>query len=148
MATQTTPSRANRLPSYHAFDPARNDPPVIQIITGNRLAPGSGVQMFRLRQSSPTGERSHVAGAFSVPGNGGCGGFGPSTRASRTPVHGSRGCGARRWFAPKGGAAYGTPLNVCTPSTKAPRTFPCRVLTSGVVAYAIVIGSSISGANP
>src|SRR5512143_3758902 len=95
--------------------------------------------MLTFRQSSPTGARSHGAGAFSVPGNGGCGGFAPSTSASRTPVHDSTGCGARRWRAPNGGAAYGTPRNTWMPSATAPRTVPWRVVTSEVVAYCTAI---------
>ena len=53
-----------------------------------------------------------------------CGGSGPSRVASRTPAHGTAGCGGRSRFAPIGGAAYGTPRKVCTPSANAAPQFP------------------------
>ncbi len=53
MTTQTTPSRAKRLPSYAAVDPISNAPPWIHTMTGSPAAPGSGVQTLRFRQSSP-----------------------------------------------------------------------------------------------
>ena len=131
MTTQTTPSRAKRLPSYAAVELSSNMPPWIHTITGKPGARrGSGVQTFRFRQSSEGAARSTAANApatspqsSAAPGSGPpvdggatCGGSGPSRVASRTPLHASTGCGGRSRRSPNGGAAYGTPRNTCTPS--------------------------------
>ena len=107
MTTQTTPSRAKRLPSYAAVELSSNMPPWIHTITGSPVAPGSGVQMLRFRQSSVGAARSTSAKAAStsaqssaapdavppVAGGATWGGSGPSSVASRTPLHASTGCG-------------------------------------------------------
>src|SRR5215218_8451798 len=144
MTTQTTPSRAKCAPSYAAVELSSNMPPWTHTITGKPAAPGSGVQMFRFRQSSKVAARSTAAKAPAmslqssvapelgppVAGGATCGGSGPSRTASRTPLHGSTGCGARSRFAAKGGAAYGTPRNAHTPSTTLPCSTPLTVLTT------------------
>ena len=55
MVTQTTPSRANAVPSYTPTDPDpfMNAPPWIQTSTGSPPALMSGVHTLRFRQSSP-----------------------------------------------------------------------------------------------
>src|SRR5712692_7230328 len=106
MVTQTTPSRANAEPSYTgtAPEPFVNAPPWIQTSTGRPAGPISGVQMFRLRQSSPG-----IEGSGSSWSNGGWYGFlgtvGPNLVQSRVPVQDAGGSGGRmrRWS--NGGAA-------------------------------------------
>src|SRR4051812_48632723 len=50
--------------------------------------------------------------------------------AALTPVHGRTGWGARHRRAPTGGAAYGMPRKLSTPSARAPRTAPLSVTTT------------------
>ena len=89
--------------------------------------PRSGDQMLRFKQSSPGTGQLRRASRLIRGRIGGWGGFGPKARASRTPLQGSTGCGGRSRLAPNGGAAYGMPLKVCTPSATLPRTPPVRV---------------------
>ena len=78
------------------------------------------------RERRLTSVQSSGAPVAGPPVDGGatCGGSGPSLVASRTPDHGTAGCGGRSRFAPNGGAAYGTPRKVYTPSAKLPRSSP------------------------
>src|SRR3954454_9321184 len=134
MVTQTTPSRAKVPPSYTgtAPEPLTNAPPWIHTKTGSPEAVGSGVQTFRLRQSSPgicgSGSKTSYGGAY-----GGLGTVGPYSVAGRTPSQGSGGSGAAKRRRPNGGAAYGMPRKADTPSRVVPRTAPLVVRTVGSV---------------
>src|SRR3979409_1258406 len=113
------PSRANAVPSYPALapEPLVNEPPWIHTKTGSPAeegpaaerpgaerpaADGSGVQTFRFRQSSPgmvtSGSSGRTGAEYSPFGT-----VGPYAVASRTPVHGDTGCGARSRPRPNGG---------------------------------------------
>src|SRR5450755_3036005 len=110
------PSRAKAVPSYAALapEPLVNEPPWIHTKTGSPAAggsaaerpaaAGSGVQTFRFRQSSPgmviSGSSGRTGAEYSPFGT-----VGPYAVASRTPVHGDTGCGARSRLRPNGGAA-------------------------------------------
>src|SRR6202049_5326683 len=100
MLTSTTPSRANYRPSYCVIAPVplAHAPPWIHTITGSPVAVGSGVQMFKLRHSSPA-----ITGSGRIASNGGkYGGLGtvaPKASASRTPSQDGEG---RRGAAPVG----------------------------------------------
>src|SRR3954468_3018313 len=101
------PSRAKVRPSYTgtAEEPLVRAPPCSHTSTGSRApGPGSGVQTFRLRQSSPgtSGSDRYVAKASEY---GGFGAVGPKEAASRTPSQGSGGTGGLKRRGPKGGAA-------------------------------------------
>ena len=61
------------------------------------------------------------------------GGSGPSSVASRTPLHGSTGWGGRSRFAPNGGAAYGMPRYTYPSSMTRPRTSPASVWTTSAI---------------
>src|SRR4029079_12638994 len=107
--------------------------------------------MFSVRQSSPDPTTS--ASDSAIPGGyATCGDFGPNSSASRTPPQGWTGCGARKWVAPNGGAANGTPLKEKTPSLERPRSFPKRVSTIGTtqtsVTHRSLPNTSRSPADP
>jgi hypothetical protein len=65
MVTQTTPSRAKRLPSYQAVAavPYSNALPGIQTSTGCPGESSPGDQMLRLKQSSPGAASSGMIAA-------------------------------------------------------------------------------------
>src|SRR5271166_3626720 len=106
MVTHTTPSRAKRSPAYWATapEPFTNAPPCIHTMTGRPARPGSGVQTFRFRQSSPaiTGSGRSSSYGFGYPG---LGTVGPYAMTSRTPSHASGHTGGLIRFGPNGGAA-------------------------------------------
>src|SRR5215831_12196138 len=93
------------------------------------------VQTFRYRQSSlRAGSRGGAASAGAGPRpaprappprppNGAPAAQGaPKAFALRTPSHLAAGCGARHRFSPRGGAAYGIPLNARTVGCVEPTT--------------------------
>src|ERR1700759_2903558 len=123
MVTQTTPSRANAVPSYAPTDPEpfMNEPPWIQTSTGIPPAPSSGVHTLRFRQSSPGITTSGNSGWY-CGGESALGAVGPNEAASRAPVQAGTGCGGSIRFGPNGGAAYGMPRKAATPDSTRPRT--------------------------
>src|SRR5579875_287455 len=140
MVTVTTPSRANAVPSYWgtAPEPFTKAPPWTQTNTG-RLADGSGVQMFRLRQSSPA-----ISGSSNSWSNGHgyglLGTVGPNQLASRTPGQRGGGSGGRRRRSPNGAAAYGRPRKRLTPRSLTPETRPCSMSAVTFTASVLSIG--------
>src|SRR3989441_6140735 len=87
------------------------------------------VQTLAYRQSSlRAGSRGGAAagvcpGAAPRPPTGAPAAHGaPKASALRTPSHFAAGCGARHRFSPRGGAAYGMPLNIRTAGCVAPTT--------------------------
>src|SRR5258708_4319447 len=96
-----------------------NAPPWMNSITGRSCAP-DGVHTLRNKQSSVLlgPDRLNV-----------CGHSLPTSSASRAPVHGGIGCGARKRRSPTGGAANGTPRKWRT----SPVLPPCNVPLSIVI---------------
>ena len=77
---------------------------------------------------SPSVRRSAEAASATTPD---CGQMGPNSSASRTPVQGAAGSGARKRRAPVE-APYGMPRNTSVPLGAAePRTAPADVTTTG-----------------
>src|SRR5690349_19302535 len=107
-----------------------NEPPWIQTSTGRPAAPGSGVQTFRLRNSSPamtsSGNSFWYCGGYSPLGE-----VGPYSLTCRVPDQGRTGCGGRIRSTPDIAAAYGTPRKECTPPAVRPCTAPAAVTTTG-----------------
>ena len=129
-----------------ALDPLTNAPPWIQTSTGSPCAPGSGVHTLRLRYSSPatTGFGSSASNGGGYPG---MGAVGPWVTASRTPVHGATGSGARKRRSPTGAAAYGTPRKATTPPVRTPCTAPAAV--SAMIDVAVLTGRAFrAGCRP
>ena len=96
------------------------DPDHHRMVRGDRRVRAersAGVNTLSERQSSPNGMSSmRRNGVASFD----CGARGPHCVASRTPVHGSTGCGGRNRRSPRGGAANGMPRNCATPSAAKP----------------------------
>src|SRR5580658_2813373 len=103
-------------------------------MTGFRAAPRSLVKTLTVSQSYGSRPCSAAVGAGNPRAD--WGGGGPNATASRTPSHGTGGCGAWKRRSPTGGLANGMPRKVATPlpawSTR-PRTRPAAVRTTGSV---------------
>ena len=93
--------------------------------------------MLRLRQSSPATAGPETIAAISA-GMGGCGGFGAEGECVAHAAPRLDRLGRPEPLAPNGGAAYGTPLKLCTPPEKLPRSRPWPVST--MVSVETVVG--------
>ena len=131
-AYRAVPGKPGAVVERMAPVPFRYAPPWIHTRTGSPIASGSGVHTLRFRQSSPgddrfledRGERWSVRSLRHR---------GPKALPSRTRVQFAGGLGSRSRCLPKGGAAYGIPLNEATPPRERPRTRPSAVSTIGSV---------------
>ena len=111
VTTTTSPRFARREPRVRSefADPYENAPPCSHTITGRLAASVPGVQTCRVRQSSESGDASGLPEKFTnsgrLPGRSpSCGERPPFASASRVPVQGTGGCGARKRLAPPVGA--------------------------------------------
>src|SRR5271154_1688126 len=138
VTTTTSPLRQRLVPSYHGEspEPEMNAPPWHQNMTG-RLRPSltTGVQTLSTRQFSLMGGSARPANSLTSAGLrpkalSSCIARLPNSNASRTPVHGLSGRGAKKRPSPSGDSAYGTPLKTLMLSSTVPRIFPQLVSTS------------------
>src|SRR5579859_2371077 len=115
----------------------------MQTITGHFSPSVPGDQILRYRQSSLIGRCSTalsapIAPTMLVPISATWGAMEPNVVASRTPVHGSGGCGARKRSFPVGGWAKGMPFQTLIEPCSLPWTFPYRVSMIGLFIFLLL----------
>src|SRR5712692_4288539 len=121
-------------------------------MTGRFSWSAPGDQMLRYRQSSLIGRGSTalsapIAPTMLAPTSGTWGAMGLNVVASRTPVQGSGGCGARKRRWPVGGCAKGMPFQTLIEPCLLPCTFPYRVSTIRLLIFLLLLLFYFSGAE-